>query len=205
MIYHAAGTTHENDIGPAGMVGLNISFDPTWLDRSELPHLKHRSGWVLEKPLAKANALQMLAGLSGAGPVDLENASAELLELMDACQGAADPKPPLWLIRARERIEADFAEPLSLTCVAHEVGVHPVYLARSFRLHYRRSFTNYLHEVRVLKAIALASAGMTLGEAAAACGFCDQAYLSRIVRTRLGVSPSALNWFRSSKVSAATA
>lgn len=199
MIYHAAGAAHENDIGPAGMVGLNISFDLKWLEKSELPNLTDRSGWVLEKPLAKANALHLLAGLSGAANSDIENVSTELLELMDSCKGAHDRVPPGWLKRARERIESEYAEQLSLTAVARDVGVHPVYLARAFRLHYRRSFTSYLQEVRVLKAIALASAGMSLGEAAAACGFCDQAYLSRIVRARFGVTPSELNWFRSSK------
>jgi AraC family transcriptional regulator len=199
MIYHTGGAAHENDIGPKGMVGLNISFDPNWLHGSEMASLNQRSGWVLEKPLAKTHALRLLAGLSGAALADLDNTGVELLEMMGACQGSQDRMPPQWLRTARDIIDARYAGQLSLANVAHEVSVHPVYLARAFRKRYRCTFTSYLHHVRLLHAVALATEGMSLGQAAAECGFCDQGHLARVVRAKLGVTPSSLNWFKSSK------
>ncbi len=199
LLYHGYDSPHATDIGPKGMVGLNIAFDRKWIDDSHLPDVQSKNGWLLEKPIAKEHALRLLAGLSGAGTSDVENSGVELIGLIDGCQGSLDRKPPAWLKKVREKIDAEYKQQLSLTKCAIEVGVHPVYLARAFRKQFGCTFTSYLHQVRMLQVLSLAASGRTFGDAAAECGFCDQAYLSRVVKARLGLPPSALNWFKSSK------
>jgi len=97
MIYHAQESPHENVIGPRGMMGLNISFDRHWLAANGLEDLRHRSGWSLEKPKSKGDALHLLAGLAQRAGVELETIAVELLEMMDTCQNAHDRLPPKWL------------------------------------------------------------------------------------------------------------
>lgn len=199
MIYHEEDCPHENVIGPRGMVGLNISLDRNWLKGLEINSGRERDGWSLEKPVAKRTALSVLAQLALGDHQYIENAGLELLELMFGCQGALDPRPPKWLKDVRSRIEHGFQGELLLTQMAREVGVHPVYLARAFRKSYSCTFTEYVNQVRLFEALSRIYQGMTIGDAAAECGFCDQAYLARVAKSRLGVSPSRINWFRSSK------
>jgi AraC family transcriptional regulator len=205
LMFHGHDSPHEDEVGPRGMTGLNIAFERRWLAESDIPELRHRDGWLLEKPRAKADALRLLAGLSKAPQSDIENLGVELIEMLHICQGPADKVAPRWLIKVRDRIESDYMQPISLTSLAQEVSVHPVYLARTFRKRYGCSLTSYLQQVRVLQAIARVSLGMSIGEAAVECGFCDQSYLARIVRSKLGVTPTALNWFQSSKAATALA
>ncbi len=196
LLFHSHHSAHETEVGKKGMTGLNIAFNQTWLDEIESPKLRRRDGWLLERPLAKKRALQLLAGLEKSRDESLENFGIELLEMLDVCQGSQESEPPTWLRHVRDRIDADYMLPLSLTSLAIEASVHPVYLARAFRGRYGCTVTDYLHQTRILHALERVFTGMSLGEAAAECGFCDQSYLARIVRAKLGVSPSDLNWFR---------
>jgi len=45
-----------------------------------------------------------------------------------------------WLETVKQRIQ-DAPHPVSVSALAHEVGVHRVHLARMFREHYGRSVT----------------------------------------------------------------
>jgi AraC-like DNA-binding protein len=196
LLFHWRDSQHETEIGPRGMVGLNIAFNQSWLEKAQMPALTHRDGWILGKPLAKMGALRILGGING---TDVGDEIIQLLDLLDTCQRRQDSRPPKWLVAVRERLESDYMTHLSFAQIADEIAVHPVYLARAFRTHYGCTATQYLHHIRMIRAIALVTSGMTLGEAAAECGFFDQAHLARITRAKLGVCPSALNWFKTSK------
>lgn len=200
LLFHQSDAPHETEVGPRGMTGLNIAFERDWLSLKDASSLGCRDGWLLQKPLAKVGALKLLAAL-GAKTFDVAGEALQLLDLISVCGTAAEKRPPSWLRKIRERLEEEFDRPLSLAALAADACVHPVYLARAFRLHYGCTITECLHHVRVLRAVAAVCAGMTIGDAAAEVGFCDQGYLARIVKTKLGVSPSALTWFRSSKPS----
>src|SRR5205085_10888531 len=53
-----------------------------------------------------------------------------------------------WARRVRERINAEFSESVRIAAIAREEGVHPVYLARSFRQHYGCTISSYLQRRR---------------------------------------------------------
>ena len=199
LMYHESESPHETETGPKGMVGLNIAFDREWLECMDVATIPEHDGWVLEKPLAKRLALSILIQLSLGDQQKIESSGLELLALMAACRGSQEHRPPRWLRGVRTRIEGDFSQPLSLTDLAREVAVHPVYLARAFRKAYGCTVTDYLQQVRIFEAVSRISSGMTIGEAAAECGFCDQAYLARVAKAKFGSHLSALNWFRLSK------
>lgn len=98
---------------------------------------------------------------------------------------------PEWLKQAKEFLDDQFTEPLSLSIVAKTVGVHPVYLAHSFRQYYRCSVGEYLRQRRVEFASRLISASSgSLADIALSAGFSNQAHFSRIFKQFTGMSPA---------------
>ncbi|WP_428504664.1 helix-turn-helix transcriptional regulator [Roseateles sp.] len=80
--------------------------------------------------------------------------------------------------------------------LAQEPGLHPVYLARAFRSHFRCSPGDFarqhrLHRLHRLQRAAklLAHSRLSFSEVAQDCGFFDQPHLSRSFRARFGMAP----------------
>lgn len=97
---------------------------------------------------------------------------------------------PRWLRQVRELLHAHFAEQLTFTRIAADVGVHPVHLAREFRKHYRLSLGEYLRQVRV----DYASRQLLMSDdpqalIASAAGFADQSHFSRTFKRLRGTTP----------------
>lgn len=94
--------------------------------------------------------------------------------------------------RAREvLVEEGFT--LGLTDLARRVACSPHHLSRVFHRVTGQSLTAYRHRLRIQAVLdALTETGTDLRTIAAAYGFADQAHLTRVVRQRLGSSPSAV-------------
>ncbi|MBS1716177.1 MAG: helix-turn-helix transcriptional regulator [Armatimonadetes bacterium] len=198
LLYHQQERPHKTFVGPGGMIGLNIAFDLDWLGSLELS-APPRDGLVLGRPRARQISTKLTARIQAGSPSELEDSALELLDLIYLCPRAEETRLPTWLRAVRAAIDTRFQESISLASLAREVAVHPVYLARAFRRFYGITLTDYLQQARVANAHRLILEGMAIGDAAIESGFCDQAYLSRIVRRKFDLKPSELNWFRSSK------
>jgi AraC family transcriptional regulator len=112
--------------------------------------------------------------------------------LAELARFAAPPRLPPWLMRARELLHDRFRENLGLAEIAAEVGVHPVYLASTFRRHFRRTIGEYHRQLRVEFACRqLATGGASLVEIAVAAGFADQSHFARVFKRYLGLTPGA--------------
>jgi AraC family transcriptional regulator len=59
------------------------------------------------------------------------------------------PKPPLWLMRAREMLRESHSQSQNMEMISREVGVHPVHLCREFRRFFRSTPGEYLRRIRV--------------------------------------------------------
>ena len=76
--------------------------------------------------------------------------------------------------------------------LAQELDLHPVYLARAFRSHFRYSPGDFARQHRLQRAanlLAHCRLSLSLSEVAQDCGFFDQPHLSRSFRARFGVTP----------------
>jgi AraC family transcriptional regulator len=62
-----------------------------------------------------------------------------------------------WLGRLLDYLDDTFTEPRTLSDLAAQVGVHPVYLCRSFRRHFQFTLGQYICSLRVLRARQLSS------------------------------------------------
>ncbi len=186
---------HESQIGPAGALGLNISFDRGWFESERLAF----RGFYLDRPETRRHILRLIAGIASNNVAETENLAVDLVGLV-ATFGEARPSRAC-IQTARERVEGQFREQLRISGIAKEMGIHPAHLSRAFRVQYGCSITEYLKTLRLSEAIRLFLTGSAMGEAAVQAGFYDQSQLCHAFRSDLGVRPTSLKKLQSTSVS----
>jgi AraC family transcriptional regulator len=99
--------------------------------------------------------------------------------------------PPVWLQKVSDLLNDQFAESLSLSHIAAEVGVHPVHLARTFRQFHRCTVGEYLRRIRIEFACRqMLQFDSTLVEIALAAGFSDQSQFCHTFKRTIGMTPA---------------
>ncbi|MBM7604343.1 two-component system response regulator YesN [Metabacillus crassostreae] len=90
-----------------------------------------------------------------------------------------------------EYIEEHFAEPLSLTGVAHHFHFNPTYLSSYFASHNREGFNEYLNKIRIEEAAKLlVNKATPISEISGLVGYSDHSYFCKVFKKLKGVSPS---------------
>ena len=98
---------------------------------------------------------------------------------------------PLSVMRAKEFIQANFTEPVSLAQVATAVHVSPFHLCRVFRAATGVTLTEYVSRLRVEKAKSrLTDASVRVSEVAYATGFGSISQFNTVFRKRVGKTPT---------------
>jgi AraC family transcriptional regulator len=101
-------------------------------------------------------------------------------------------KPPAWLARARERIDAELVRPPSLAVLARDADVHPMHLIRVFRTHGGCSPGEYVQTRRIAHACRLLlDTDVPLTRLALHLGYHDQSHFTRAFKARIGTAPGA--------------
>lgn len=88
-------------------------------------------------------------------------------------------------------LDANHAGSVGLVDVARVAGLGPHHALRVFRKTLGITPHAFLTDVRVRAAARLLREGTKPGDAATACGFCDQSHLTRAFKARTGVTPGA--------------
>jgi AraC family transcriptional regulator len=194
LVFHPPGEVHADQFHEAGGRLFRVEVEPHWLERVR-PYAR-----VLETPAdfrggflagLAARLYRELRAPDALTPLAAEGLVQELLAEASR-QSARAGKPPAWLGRARDLLAAQFAQPLSLDQLARDVGVHPVHLARRFRLHYRCTPGEFVRRLRVEFACGeLSRTDTALAEVALAAGFADQSHFTRTFRRLMGTTPAA--------------
>lgn len=188
LVFNPAGTTHQDRFYGGRGRFLAVSGGPT---ENEI------DATILRQPYAMWSARSILAELQSSwDPLVAEARALQLISLVqkpssDEPRDAASP--PTWVGRAVEMIFTSDDRDLSIADIAGNVGVHPVHLARVFRLYLGCAPGEYLRGRRLERAVALLGSGLaSLADISADAGFCDQAHMTRTFRRRLGATPSAV-------------
>ncbi len=138
--------------------------------------------------------------VAGSGPRRL-TALIELLELLATdgqarelasvgFAGTGRSRDTARLKRVLNYIDAHWDEPIRLADAAREAGMHPHALSRFFRQKLRKTFQEYVIEVRLGRvARGLLETGRPVSEIAFASGFNNLANFNRLFRARHGQSP----------------
>ena len=126
---------------------------------------------------------QEFSNADALSPVVIEALGLELLTLTARRWNVVERRPPVWLLRLREQLEASFADSFTLTDLAASAGVHPVHLAQSFKRWFNCTVGEFVRELRLNDACrALEQSDASLADIAAAAGFTDQSHLCRTFR-----------------------
>lgn len=91
--------------------------------------------------------------------------------------------------RARDYLESCYAERISLSDLAAEVGLSPYHLLRVFQTEVGLTPHAYLQDVRVRRACELMLTALPLAEIAVAVGFSHQSHLTRRFKQIVGLTP----------------
>jgi len=197
MLTEPAGEDHGNRFAPAGATVLVVQPDPAraellepfaaLLDRFDY----QQNGFV--GGLARRASNELNAG-DAVAPFALEGL---ILELLATAARVRNPngsrigrRPPPWLDEARDLLQARPGENLRVSEVAEVIGVHPVHLTRTFRIHYGVTVGAYLRNLRLEQAArALADSMSTIADIAAQAGFYDQSHFTRTFKRKFGLTP----------------
>lgn len=195
LLYHPAGTTHEDTFDGTAGTAVLISMHRQALETMDLPRLADRSVAFDDAELGFPGLRmhQELLAADSASGLTLEALSLEMVAAASRRPETLDRRAPAWLDDARQLIRARAHEPMKVADIAAAIGLHPVHLARSFRRHLGVSPGDVLRRARVGRAVKLLrSDDGRIADIAVECGFCDQADLTKAFRRELGTTPAAL-------------
>jgi AraC family transcriptional regulator len=186
-------TPHANVFGATGARCLLLEMQRPAL------RLLDDAGFDTTRPWVRNGSEGIWKGLALYGK--LRHGSASSLDIEELVLGAferrATParkqfRPPAWLSRVREMLDAQPDHPPRLTALASEANVHPMHLVRAFRMHMGCSPGEYTQSRRIAHACRiLLDSELPLSRLALCLGFYDQSHFTRAFTSRIGVSPGA--------------
>jgi AraC family transcriptional regulator len=186
VLVHPADEIHADRFGRDGAICLDLHVDAGfggWRRLSAQPRSAHL-------PAFAAQFARELAARDRIADFALEALLHELIGTLAEAQ--PDAVGASWVRHVRAALDDDPARDWSLAELGALAGVHPVHVARQFRRDTGRSVQAHLRARRLEHAVRLLARGEAPAEVAAACGYCDQAHLTRAMRQQLGVTPAAL-------------
>lgn len=171
-IYYEAGCNEGSD--PEGWMDRPYEFQPE--DFDEL--------------LARVEALERL----GSQP-SLENRLNQIIGATGLIKGMFEPSPRKRadesMARVRAYLETRYAEPVSLRDLAELAGMSEQRFSYRFQQTYGMRPMNFLIARRLERAHQLLQTGMLVKDVAAAVGYDDPLYFSRLFKRHYGCSPQA--------------
>lgn len=191
-----AGERHSNHFSTSGAHVLIVQPDPSKHDLLR-PCARFLDGInCFADRAAAATAARLARELitpDAVSPLAIEALSLELLAIGARAGWSAtrDSRPPAWIGRVRDLLNASFAQPLRLAAIASVVGLHPAHLTRAFRRYHGVSIGEYVRRLRLDWAAAqLADTSRAISEVAVAAGFADQSHFTRRFARQFGRTPA---------------
>jgi len=193
--FQPIGEVHSNRYGDRKVRSFIIELQPHWLGRMTEGGLRVNCPMVLQDGALSLLIMKLRKEslcMDTAAPIVIEGLMLEAIAQSSRNQaGLLIHDRPRWLQRAKEILHEQFTERLTLSIIADSVGVHPMYLANTFRRHYNCSIGEYLRRLRVEAACEkLSKSGVSLVDIAMATGFSHQSHFSRVFKQVTGFTPA---------------
>lgn len=162
LIFEPAEVAHQNFFRAAGARIFIVEVDVTRVRAARCLAEVFATPRVISGGALRAAALRLYhesRATDNAAPLLIEGLA---LELLAHCARERFGQPagpaPRWLWRVRERLDAEAGRGTSLSLMADDAGVHPVYLSRAFRKYYGCSPGEYARGLQVEVAMRLLKA-----------------------------------------------
>jgi len=192
--FYPPNERQSESFGSAGGRIFNVEMDSRWLDHfREYSVIGNESNddrggavaWLMSKLYHEFRTMDHTSALM------IEGLTLEIIAEASRQVAASKNRTSRWLERAREILHAQFADNITIACLANLVGVHPVYLASSFRKHYHCTVGEYRQRLRIeFACLELSKPHSSLAEIALAAGFANQAHFSKTFKRLMGTTPA---------------
>lgn len=186
-------SVHTDEVGPLGCSCLFVTLGPAKLDAI------HRYTTILESVRFASGVRigSIAAALHQESWTDdtvralaVEGLVYDLLACLAREPVPRNDRTAPWLAALRDRLEAEFARPITLAGLARDAGVHPTYLGRAFARRYGISLSEFVRTRRIEWAMdQLRRSRDPVAEIAVAAGFFDQSHFTRCFKRVVGTTP----------------
>lgn len=180
--------------GSGGGRIFNVEIDSRWLRQfreysviGEESHDYHGGSvaWLMSKLYHEFRRMDHTSDLM------IEGLTLEIIAEASRQFAALKDGTSRWLEHARDILHEQFADNITIAGLAKLVGVHPVYLASSFRKQYHCTIGEYRQRLRIEFACReLSKAHSSLAQIALAAGFANQAHFSKTFKRIMGTTPA---------------
>ena len=195
LIFRPAEEVHADHFGDLSVRCFIIEVEAEWLARlherlirmDEPASFEGRSlAWLAMRLRHESRQAEDFTS------VTVEGLMLELIaEIARRSVKISERKRPRWLNQAKDILQESFTERMTLAEIAEAVGVHPVYLAGTFRQHYHCSIGEYVRRLRIeFASRELSRTNAPLAHIALAAGFAHQAHFSRTFKRLTGLTPA---------------
>jgi AraC family transcriptional regulator len=203
--FHPESTEHTDRIAAEDTRFFLIELDETWVRRAR--ELGGDAALAPRKCGGRSHALGLRLyrefRSGGEWPPDAEGLLLELLAGL--LPRGAERTPPPWLATVLDALRSEYPRRLTLTELARQLRLHPVYLSRAFRDHVGSSFSRCVTEARIRHAAQrLEDPSAALAEIALDAGFADQSHFTRVFKRETGMTPGDYRPRRNSRTSEAS-
>lgn len=188
------GQPHSDEIGPEGAHTLSIEFSPEFHRRVDGAVEFLEMAAVLNDATTSRLIEKIYAEFRAADPASLMALASLSLSLLTHAERSLRKEyqaEPEWMKRVMGILHSRTDQPLQISQIAAEVGVHEAHLSRTFRKIHGCTVGEYARWLKLEAAKGLLAGGKgTVAEIAAELGFYDQAHFSREFSRAYGIAPS---------------
>jgi AraC family transcriptional regulator len=195
VVLNPAGRTHAVSFHNAGGRCFLVEIPTKWADRIHeySPLLTEDMDLTGEAASSLMTRLYRESHfLDSVSPLVVEGILLEIIATASRrLKPSTEQRRPKWLSNVVEMIGANFSEGLTLGTLAAEGGVHPVYLATTFRKHYGHSIGEHVRRLRIdFVCTALATSDAPITDIAQRAGFADHSHLCKNFKRVAGQTPA---------------
>jgi AraC family transcriptional regulator len=192
--FYPPNELQSESFGPAGGRIFNVEMDSRWLR-----HFREYSVIGEESTDYRGGSVAWLMGrlyhefrrMDHTSALMIEGLTLEIIAEASRQFAASKNCTSRWLEHARDILHEQFADNITITSLANLVGVHPVYLANSFRKQYHCTIGEYRQRLRIEFACReLSKDDSSLAQIALAAGFANQAHFSKTFKRIMGTTPA---------------